>query len=137
MLATTGLALHLLAALGVIGLAAKYAFGPVPAAYHAQIFERAGETPSPAVLMVLRAVYQALAGILVAVAIGIAALSFAGWRGGATLPVIGALTAIAFAAGGVSALVTWRMARGTGVRTPWRPALGLMVTVLVGAALML
>lgn len=137
MLATLGFGLHLLAALGVLGLAAKYAFGPVPADYHAQIFERGGVSPAPAVLTVLRAVYLALAGMLVAVAIGIAALSLSAWKSGGTASTFLALSAMALAAGGVSGLATLQVERATGVRTPWRPAFGLAAIVLLGALLLL
>ncbi|MCC5984873.1 MAG: hypothetical protein JJU42_10955 [Rhodobacteraceae bacterium] len=136
-MAILGFALHLLAALGVLGLAAKYAFGPVPADYHAAIFDRGGVTAPAPVLRVLRAVYLALAGMLVAVATGIAALSFGVWRGVGDPVTLGALAIMALAAGGVSALATLAVERETGVRTPWRPALGLVVLVLAGAVLML
>lgn len=137
MLAMIGFGLHLVAAMGVLGLAAKYAFGPVPADYHAQIFERGGTSPTAPVLTVLRAVYLALAGMLLAVAIGIVALSLTAWQTGGSGPVLGALAIMALAAGGVSGLATLQVERKTGVRTPWRPAFALAGIVLLGAALLL
>ncbi|MCC5965469.1 MAG: hypothetical protein JJU24_04970 [Natronohydrobacter sp.] len=137
MLAMIGFGLHLLAALGVLGLAAKYAFGPVPADYHAQIFKRGGVIPDTPVLTVLRAVYLALAGMLLAVAIGIVTISFTVWQSGSSAPVLGALAVMALAAGGVSGLATLQVERATGVRTPWRPAFGLAGVVVLGTALLI
>ena len=137
MLMTIGFGLHLLAAPGVLALAAKHAFGPVPADYHAQIFERGGLTPPEPVLRVLRAIYLALAGMVAVVAVGIVALSGAAWSSGATASVLAARAAMALAAGGVSAPATWQVEWQAGVRIPWRPAVGLVTTVLPGIALML
>jgi len=130
MTAILGAILIAVAVLGLLGLAAKYAFGPVPAGYHAEILGRAGRAPDARLTMVLGALYRALAGALLAVALGLVALA---WTGG-WLAML-ALAAMVLAVGLPSGLATWRVERATGVRTPWRAAAGLSALALLGAAL--
>lgn len=129
-----GFAMLLLAVPGILALAAKYAFGPVPADYHAEIFARAGVTPPAPVLTILAAIYRSLAGALAAVALAIAALAVVVGLGTARWPLL-VLAAMALLVGGAATFATLRVERATGVRTPWRPAAGLTVLVLGGALL--
>ncbi len=129
-----GLAMLLLAVPGILALAAKFAFGPVPADYHGEILSRAGVEPAPAVLTILGAVYKVLAGALAAVALAIAALVLVVALGDVRWPLL-VVVAIALLVGGIAAFIMQGVERATGVRTPWRRAAGLTVLVLAGALL--
>lgn len=132
MLSALGTILIAAAVLGLLALAAKYGLGPVPADYHARIFARDGTSPSPGVLTVLGALYRAVAGMLVAVALGLAVLAMQLRAGGGVAVLLG-MVGMVLAAGGVTALVTWQVERRTGVRTPWRLAMALVIIALLGA----
>ena len=135
MLSTLGLVLIGLSVLGILAMAAKFGLGPVPADYHAEILARGGTDPVPSpVVTVLGAVYRALAGLLIAVALGLTALALELRAGGGAVVFV-AMAGMVLAAGGVTALVTLRVERETGVRTPWRLATALVVMALLGIVL--
>ena len=125
-------ALFALAALGLLGLAARYGLGAAPLPYHAEIMAREGGAPGAGALRVLRAVYRSLAAILAAQALLI--LGAAVWllpQAPGTTGLLLALSALTGAA--PVTLVTRRVEVESGVRTPWRAAAALgVVAVLAG-----
>ena len=126
------LMLNLAAVAATLALAVKYLSGEVPKDYHAAIFVKGGAPVREAHRLVLRAVYHAMAGGLIGVALAIAALT---WFGSGetwtryTSPLIG------IAAGAPTAITAYRTEKATGVRTPWRPAVALPVVLIVAAIL--
>ena len=130
--------LYLLTAAGIALLAAKYAFGPIPAPHHAAMLAKAGEAPGEATLRVMAALYRVMAGALFGGGLAVLVLAWFGLGMGeapaqpwaqASLPLI------VLAIGLPATLTTWRTERATGIRTPWRAAaaltgLGLLAFVL-------
>lgn len=111
-------------AIGVAILAAKYGFGAVPADYHREILTKSGQEASGSMLLILKALYRAVAAALFAVAIGIALITFNGvhqdimW---AKLVVL----AMVLIVGIPSTLITYEVEKASNVNTPWRAAAGL------------
>lgn len=111
-------------AIGVAVLAAKYGFGAVPADYHREILTKSGQEASGSMLLILKALYRAVAAALFAVAIGIALVTFNGVYqdiGWAKLVVL----AMVLIVGIPSTLITYEVEKASGVTTPWRAAAGL------------
>lgn len=121
-----------LAALGAAIMGAKYAFGPVPALYHARILARDGADPGENVIMILTVLYRVLGGALFAVAAFVAYLAIGPVRDGnfsATLIAVVAGLCVA----GPATLLPFRVERATGIGTPWR--VGAILAVVLLAAL--
>jgi hypothetical protein len=122
--------LNCLVAVLLIVSAMKYGQGPVPLTYHREMLEKEGSRLSPYQEMILRALYRALAGGMLALAIMIIALSLGPVRADA----LWAHVAILLAGGSfaVSGIVTpHKVEAMTGVQTPWRLA------AVLGGALVL
>ena len=119
---STSVALNLLASLGIFVMGLKYVRAEPPLDYHAEIMK--DQNTSAETLMVLGALYKAMGGGFIALAFVVAILAVFGvwndvfWAKLAIL--IGALVA-----GGFTALGARTVEISTGVRTPWRIALGL------------
>ena len=117
--------------------AAKYGRGPVPLTYHKLMLEKEGSQLTPHQEMILRAVYRALGGAMLAVGLFIVALSLGPIRSGelwAEVAVV--LAGAAFLSG--SYLTPRRIEEATGIQTPWRLSLlmaGLLVAGFVFAQL--
>ena len=126
----------LAAVLFLVG-AAKYGRGPVPVTYHKLILEAEGSTLSPGQLLILRGVYRALAGAMLAIGVMIIALTLGPVRDGELWAEVAlVLAGTGFVSG--SYLTPKRIEEATGVQTPWRLALlmgGLMVAGFVFAQL--
>lgn len=60
---------YLIVAAGVAVMAAKYAFGPVPAPHHGAMLSEAGEAPGPVAGRILGTLYRVMAGAALAMAV--------------------------------------------------------------------
>ena len=120
---TVSVILYCIAAAGMIGLAAKYGFGPVPADYHAEIL---GSSPAPETLIILRVLYKVFAATLFALAWALVCLAVWVLAAGAIWASF-AIFAAAMIVGIPSTVVTRQVEIATGVRTPWRAAAALSV----------
>ena len=125
------LSLYGLAALGTIGIAALYVFGPVPMPYHREILEREGTTLTPGLEAVLTALCRILgAGLM---ASGISALLFAlAIQASDPLLIKMRPLLIGLIVGLPCVIYPRRVETLTGVRTPWRPAVALIAVMLAG-----
>ncbi len=124
-----------LAALGLLAMAAKYGLGPVPVDYHASIIAADGEI-TPGVRKVLLALYRVMGAAMGTAGLLTLVLALGPVRTGQTwaalaIFVAGALVAV------TGAWVPYRVERDTGVRTPWRLAAvaGLLLAAGLVAAL--
>jgi hypothetical protein len=126
-----------LAAVLFIVAAMKYGMGPVPLNYHKLILDKERTALTPYQSMILRGLYRALAGALLAIGLLIIALSLGPVREGELWAEVAVLLAGgAFVSG--SYLTPRRVEEETGVQTPWRLALlmgGLLVIGFVLAQL--
>jgi hypothetical protein len=133
---TVVLILHVALALGLIGLGLRYGTGAVPLDYHARILERDGARPGAATVIVLRALYRSLAGLCVALGLTVFGLS-ALFLAAAPAAVSALILLSALAAGTPAVLVPRQVEAETGVRTPWRAGLVLVLLAAAAAALTL
>jgi len=130
---TVSVILYCIASLGALGFAAKYGLGPVPATYHAEILGGANRVPER-VALVLSVVYRVMGGALFAfallsVAVALGPLSSGVFWAKLVLPAAGLAVA-------APALKLPRdVEQATGVRTPWRPVLGLILLLAVACVL--
>ncbi len=126
----TAVGLNLLAAAGICVLATKYFFGPAPADYHAEILRKAGHDIDETVKTLFGGIYRVLGGGFYALALTLVALALFGihhdmlW---AKLAAVGA----GLLAGLPTAIAVRRVEQRTGVATPWKPAAGLTVMLVV------
>lgn len=121
-----------LGALGLLGLAAKYVFGPTPSDYHRQILAHDGLDDVEPVKHIFRALYIVIGAALASVAIGIGALAAGPVLDGSPRAVALA-TVMALVAGAPGGWAAWQAERRTGVRTPWREAVALTALVVLGS----
>ena len=126
--------LNLLVALGLTALAAKYAFGPVPADYHAAILATSGQPIGPHQLLVFGAINKVFAGCFLALAIALTMLTVFGVWQEMYWAKIGT-AAIAVVAGVPSSFAAYTVEQTSGVRTPWRSGALLSVLVLIAFVL--
>lgn len=125
-----GVLLNLLVALGLAALAAKYAFGPVPADYHASILTKSGYPIDPNQMLVFGAINKVFAGCFLALAIALAMLILFGvWHEMYWAKI--ATAVIAVVAGVPSSFSAYTVEQTSGVRTPWRSGALLCVLVLI------
>jgi len=123
--------LNLIAALGLVALAAKYFFGPAPTDYHEEILRSGGIEIEETHKMIFGAVNKALGSAFFALAVANAAITLFGvyqdilWA--KVLVVI-----MGISVGIPSTLITNRVNQQTGVNTPWKSA--LILTVILVAA---
>jgi len=120
-----------LAALGLLGLAAKYLFGPAPADYHRQILAHDGLDNLEPVRHIFGALYVIIGAALASVALGIGALAAGPVLAGSGQAVALAIV-MALVAGVPGGYAAWRAERRTGVRTPWRQAIALTALIVLG-----
>lgn len=118
----------LAAVLFILG-AAKYGSGPVPLTYHKLMLDKEGSQLTVYQEMILRAVYRALGGAMLAIGLFIIALSLGPIRQGELWAEVALLLAAAAFLSG-SYLTPRRIEDATGIQTPWRLAL-LMSGLLV------
>lgn len=127
---TVSSALYTLAALGLFVLAGKYGLAKAPLDYHRTIVEQDG-TVSNGTRRVIEVLYRVWAGSLAAFGICLLALVWGVAAGEAVWVHVVILLAVAVAA--VPSIVAPRSVEmDTGVRTPWRLALGLAGLVGMG-----
>lgn len=130
---TASVILYCVAAIGAAAFAAKYALGPVPADYHAEILGRDGGATENA-KQILSVVYGVMAGALLAFAILEIAIALGPLSSGALWAKL-VLPVASLAVAAPSVLLPRSVEQITGVRTPWRPVLGLVV-VLAAACIL-
>ena len=128
---TLSLTLYALAAFGMLVVASIYLFGGVPTSHHREILEKEGVSLSPGLEQVMTALCRVLgAGLM---ASGVSALLFA-LNIQASDPVLIKMRPllIGLIIGVPSAIYPHRVEMATGVRTPWRYAVGLLVVMVAG-----
>ena len=130
---TTSVLLYCIAALGAAANAVKYGRGPIPADYHTEILDRDGGATQSA-KMILAVVYRVMAGAILAFALLAAAVALGPLASGALWAKL-VLPVASVAIAGPAMMMPRNLERATGVRTPWRPTLGLMLLVIVACAL--
>jgi len=122
---------------GAIAMGAKYAFGPVPATYHAEIIAKDGATAGHHTLMVLEVLYRVMGSALISMAILMLFLALGPVRAGDMMALVVAVAAASVVAV-PSGLVAYRIEKTAGVKTPWRVSAilqGVLVLALVAAIL--
>ena len=127
----TAVILNLIGALGLCMMGAKYCFGPAPADYHLKIMEVSKSDLDKRQAIVFTAIYRVTGASVIAVAISLASLSWFGvsanilWAKLIVL-IVGMVVGLpAFA-------ITYRVAKQTGVETPWKPTV-IMLAILIVA----
>lgn len=130
---TASLVIYVLISLGLLGMAAKYAFGPAPASHHEMALHADGVT-TKAMMIVLCAVYVPMAAACAAVAFLIIVLALGpiadgeGWA-----PAMA--TSAALILGVPTSISAWRFQRLTGVRGPYRIVVVLTALSVVAVVL--
>ena len=119
-----GVVLYLLVAAGVLAMAAKYAFGPAPAAHHEKAIRADGTEPTIATRIVLRVIYIPMAAACAAFAVVVIVLALGPIREGELWACITA-TVAALVLGVPTSASSWWFEKSTGVRGPYRVAMGL------------
>jgi hypothetical protein len=127
---TVAVILYVVVAVGLLGMAAKFGLGPVPAPHHAAAIEQDGVTVTPKLEMVLRGIYHAWAGAYLALAILVAYLAIYPIRAGATDVAI-AVGIAGVVAGVPAALRSRQVAIAANVSTPWQVAAGLTLLAVL------
>jgi hypothetical protein len=125
------LSLYGVAAFGTLVVASIYLFGSVPTSHHREILEKEGLSLSPGLEQVMTSLCRVLgAGLM---ASGVSALLFA-LAIQASDPVLIKMRPllIGLIIGVPSVIYPRRVEMATGVRTPWRSAVGLLVVMLAG-----
>jgi hypothetical protein len=125
------LSLYGVAAFGTLVVASIYLFGSVPTSHHREILEKEGLSLSPGLEQVMTSLCRVLgAGLM---ASGVSALLFA-LAIQASDPVLIKMRPllIGLIIGVPSVIYPHRVEMATGVRTPWRSAVGLLVVMLAG-----
>jgi hypothetical protein len=123
-----------IAALGIAGLAAKYLLGPAPADYHINILKHDGVDVTDGHKRVFRALYLILGCLILSLSLTLVVLALIPiaqnllWAK-LTVLFIGAVTALG------ACVVPFRIEKETGVRTPWRPAAGVIALIFVAVLL--
>jgi len=130
---TASVILYCVAAIGAAAFAAKYGFGPVPADYHATVLGSDGGATEGA-KQILNVIYGVMAGALMAFAILQIAIALGPLFSGALWAKL-VLPVASLAVATPSLLLPRSLEQWTGVRTPWRPVLGLVVVLAVACIL--
>ena len=120
--------LYLCAALGVGAMGIKYIRAQPPLDYHAGITR--AENLGPETLRVLGALYKVMGGAFLSLGIVLALLALFGVWNDLFWAKLAILTGTLIA-GGFSALVPRAVEQSTGVRTPWRIAIVLIIVIVV------
>jgi hypothetical protein len=124
------LLLYTLTAAGIAAMAAKYVFGQVPAPHHREALEKDGVSPGQNVVIMLRGIYLAFAGALLAVAILIAYMAYVPVRAGDGYARLMLLLA-GLVVGTMTTYGAWQFEKRTGIASPWKIAAGLTVLVVL------
>jgi len=133
---TVSVILYLVVAVGLLGMAAKFGLGPVPAPHHAAAIGQDGVKMTPKLDMVLRGIYHAWAGAYLALAVLVGYLAIYPIRSGAKDIAI-AVGVAGVVAGVPAALRARQLAVAASVSSPWQMAVGLTVLVVVATLLAL
>lgn len=125
------IALYYLAALGTIFMAARYMFGSLPTPYHKEMMHNA-ETPMPEIVeTILRAHGRNLGAALLAS--GVAIFLFTDMiEPESNLIVRLRPVLVGLIIGLPITVYTRRLEKDTGVHTPWRVSLALLLVIIVG-----
>lgn len=133
---TVALILYAVVALGLLAMAAKFGLGPVPAPHHGAALTQDGVAMTPKLEMVLRGVYQAMAGAYLALAIIVAWLAFGPLREGQSWAAW--LIAVAgLCTGAPAAFRARQVQQATGTTTPWLAAAALTALAVVASIIAL
>ncbi|MEF2554384.1 hypothetical protein VQ042_24235 [Aurantimonas sp. A2-1-M11] len=125
-----GVVLYLLVAAGVLAMAAKYAFGPAPAAHHDKALKADGTEPTMATQIVLRVVYIPMAAACAALAVVVVVLALGPIRNGEFWACTTA-TVAALVLGVPTSASSWWFEKSTGVRGPYRDVIALTALNIV------
>lgn len=124
--------LQLLVSAGTALMGLKFLTGSVPASYHREIIEAAGNKIEGGHVQVLTAAYRSMGAGFLALAVSLAMIVwFAGstsW-GQAAILLSGLVSLLPIL------LVTYRTEKASGVRTPWRFAAILLLLLVVAFVL--
>ncbi|WP_274630287.1 hypothetical protein [Arvimicrobium flavum] len=129
------LALYGIVVLGLLAMAVKFGLGPVPAPHHAAAMSQDGVSLTPKLRMVLKGVYQSMAGAYVALAIVIAWTAYGSIRIGHVWPAW-ALAVAGLCCGLPAAFRSRQVQLATGVRSPWLAAVTMTALMVVAAVVM-
>lgn len=129
---TVAIGLYLVAAIGLLAMAAKFGVGAFPAPHHAQALQRDGIRLTPNLTLVLRGIYRTMAGGFAGLAVLIAYLAIGPLRQGVHgAEYFGLLAGLV--AGVPATLASRRLEVATGVSSPWKIAAALTIVVVVGS----
>ncbi len=130
----TAIVLYCVVALGLLAMAAKFGLGPVPASHHAEAMSQDGVDVTPKLEMVLRGVYQAMAGAYLGLALLVVYLALVPIRAGQSEAAL--IVGLASLAVGVPGAYRARqLAIAARVSTPWQMA-AILSLVAVAATIL-
>ncbi|MEN3793924.1 hypothetical protein [Fulvimarina sp. MAC3] len=132
---TASVILYVLISLGLLGVGAKYAFGPAPAPHHEAALHADGVT-TKSMMIVLRAVYIPMAAACAAVAFLLVVLALGPIADGDSWASAVA-TSAALILGVPTSISSWRFEHLTGVRGPYRIVVVLTALSVLALALTL
>lgn len=127
------LLLYGLAALGALIVSSLYLFGRVPTSYHREILEREGVALSPGLELMMTALCRVFGAALMASSVSALLFALNIQPADPVLIKIRPLL-IGLIVGVPCAIYPHRVEIATGVRTPWRSAVGLIAVLLAGFA---
>ena len=126
--------LYLIVATGLVGLAAKYQFGPVPADYHAKILVLGGAEIGDNQMLVFGAVNKVFAALFLGLGLALVFLALGGVWADLMWAKL-AILVVALAAGVMPTLAAAHLEKVSGVRTPWRAGAALTVLAVIASLL--
>ncbi|MBN9074345.1 MAG: hypothetical protein J0H34_22635 [Rhizobiales bacterium] len=129
----TAIVLYCVVALGLLAMAAKFGLGPVPASHHAEAMSQDGVDVTPKLEMVLRGVYQAMAGAYLGLALLVVYLALVPIRAGQSEAALIGLASLAVGVPG--AYRARQLAIAARVSTPWQMA-AILSLVAVAATIL-
>lgn len=125
----TAVTLNLIGALGLCLMGAKYCFGPAPAEYHLKVMGVSKSDIDKQQIIVFSAIYRVMGASFFAVAISLASLSWFGVSANFLWAKVTVLI-IGLAVGVPAFATTYRVANQSGVETPWKPTVILLVVLI-------
>ena len=131
---TLAVILYLIVAAGLLGLAAKYQFGPVPADYHEAVLTSDGNIIGEKKMLVFGAVNKVFAALFAGLALAMVFLAL----GGVWADLIWAKLAIlvvALTAGVAPTMAAAHVEKVSGVRTPWRAGAAMTLLTMFASLL--
>jgi len=120
--------LQLLVSAGAALMGLKFLTGPVPATYHREIIEAAGNKVESGHIQVLTAIYRSMGAGFLALAISLAMIV---WFAGTTNWAQAAILLSGLVSLVPILVVTYRTEKASGVKTPWRLAAILLLLLVI------